>query len=291
MRYLCKRSDGVFVVFRTNDIPKGFIKSKKTKKLLANAHTISVPTEKGFPFFILDIPSSPSNSQWEEIARKCGRYVSRIVAPRSLSIPEYGGMKRFLPLFMPSLLVFNTALETIKKSAPDPYKISITLTDRNAFHPSRVHKLLPFSSSVRIITAHPEKYALTCKKALDEYGASLILRSSYEVSGKTDIVICSDGGISPQMHSAIIFSHRPVTAGIMNFCGSGIALSEKHSSLIPADTDPIDFAGAVTELCSDGEYKNAVFSDVLRACNICDNPTTDKCLECCIGGGCNKVVT
>jgi hypothetical protein len=68
MRYLCKRSDGVFVVLRTNDIPKGIIKKRKHKKLIENSCATSVSTEKGLPFYVLDIPACPTCSQWEKIA-------------------------------------------------------------------------------------------------------------------------------------------------------------------------------------------------------------------------------
>lgn len=270
----------MFVILRVNEVPKGFLKAKKQRKILAKAHAQSVPTEKGLPFFILDISSCPNDAAWEKVAEKCGRYASRVVAPRSLSLPDCGRLKRFVPSFMPSVLVFNTALDIIKKTSVEPSEISITLTDRKALHPSRVHKLLPFSSTVRVITAHPEKYASACKRALDEYGASIVIRPSYEPTAKPDIVICSDGGVSPLMQSAAVFADRHSLTGRIHFCGSGVELTEAHTETVPSDIDPIDFAGAVTELCGSSEYKNAVFSHVISSCNICDSPSTERCLKC-----------
>lgn len=270
----------MFVILRANKAPKGFFKAKKHRKALAKAHAQSVATEKGLPFFILDIPPCPSEAEWERIAEKCGRYASRAVAPRSLSLPDFGRLKRFVPSFMPSVLVFNTALEAVREAAAEPCGICITLTDRNALHPSRIHKLLLLSSTVRVITAQPEKYASACKNALDEYGASLVIRPSYEPTAKPDIVICSDGGISPLMHSAAVFAGRHSPTGKIHFCGSGVKLTGSHSEIVPPDIDPVDFAGAVTELCGSSEYKNAVFSDVVSSCNICDEPSPSKCLKC-----------
>lgn len=279
------RSDGVFVILRVNKDPKGFLKAKKQRKLLAKAHAQSVSTEKGLPFFILDISACANDAAWEKIAEKCGRYASRIVASRSLSLPDCGRLKRFVPSFTPSVLVFNTALDIIKKASVEPNKICITLTDRKALHPSRVHKLLPLSATVRVITAHPEKYAAACKNALDEYGASIVIRPSYEPVSKPDIVICSDGGVSPLMQSAAVFADRHSLTGKIHFCGSGVELTEAHSETVPSDIDPIDFAGAVTELCGSSEYKNSVFSHIVSSCNICDNPSAEKCLKCYVEGG------
>jgi len=284
MRYLCKRSGGVFVILRVNEPPKGLIKKRKHLNRLAKAGAQSVKTENGLPFFVLDIPSSASNSEWEKIAEKCGRYASRTVAPRNISLPDCGQLKRFLPSFMPSLLLFNTALKIIEKSGADPCGICITITDRIGIHPSRIHKILPFASAVRVITVCPEKYAFACRNALDEYGASIVIRPSYEPQEKPEIVICCDGAATPLMKSAAVFSHKRGMTGRINFYADGIELAKKHSEFVPENIDPVDFAGAVTELCGSSEYKNSVFSSIITDCNICDNPLPETCLRCFMQG-------
>lgn len=284
MRYLCKRSGGVFVVLRVSETPNGFIKKRKHLRQLSKARAQSVSTEKGLPFFVLDIPSYTKDSDWERIAEKCGRYASRIVAPRSLSLPDFGQLKRFSPAFMPSLLVFNTALKIIGNSGTNPCGICITVTDRNAVHPSRIYKLLPFASVIRVVTSRPEKYAFACQKALDEYGASIVIRSAYEPQDKPEIVICCDGAVTPFMKSAAVFGYKYGMTGGINFYADGIEISEAHSEAVPDSIYPVDFAGAVTELCGSTEYKNSVFSDIVSDCNICDNPLPETCLRCFMQG-------
>ncbi len=274
----------MFVVLRTSEAPKGFFKKIKYNRNLDLTQPETVRTQRGLPFFTLDIPESPNDAQWLKISEKCGRYASRIVAHRGISLPDYGGLKRFVPSYTTSLLNFNTALDIIKNADADPYEISITVTDRNAVHHSRIHKLLPFASSVRVATSYPERYASACKNALDEYGASVILRPSYEESEKRDIVICCDGGISPHMKSAAVFAYKHCTEGKLRFSGSGVSLAESHCEIIPDDIETTDFAGAVTELCGSGEYKNSVFSSLVSSCNICDNPTPQTCLNCLVDG-------
>lgn len=283
-KHNAERSDGVFVVLKTNKAPEGFFMKRKHKKIINNAQPETVQTEKGLPFFTLDINETPKDGDWLKIAEKCGRYASRIVASRNLSLPDYGGMKRFTPSYTPSLLNFNTALETIRNAGADPYGISITITDRNAVHHSRIHKLLPFSATVRVITSYPEKYAYACKNALDEHGASVIIRPSYEPSEKRDVVICCDGGISSHMSSAAVFTYKQCTTGKLRFSGSGITLSESHLKIIPEEIDSVDFAGAVTELCGSREYKNSVFLSLVSSCNICDSPLPERCLGCFASG-------
>lgn len=270
----------MFVILRLNEAPKGILKKRKQRKKLANSQPIAMQTERGLPYFMLDIPSVPNDTAWNNITEKCGRYASRIVAPRSLTLPDRGSLKRFVPYSMASILIFNTSKEIIGKANHPPEEISVTVTDRNALHTSRICELLPFASTVRIITTHPERYARACEKAFDEYGASLIVRSSYEPISKPDVVICCDGVLSPAMQTAAIFSCKHKTHGKIHFCGNGIDLTPQHKEFIPYNIDPVDFAGALTELCGSPEYKSSVFSRLETSCSLCENPLPENCLKC-----------
>lgn len=274
------RSGGVFVLLKTVETPKGFFSKRKSKKALRNVVVKAVKTENGLSFFSLDIPREMSCNDWKTVNEKCGKYASRIVAPRSLSIPDYGALKRFLPLTMPSVLVFNSALKVISEAGADPHKISITLTDRNALHPDRLHALLPYSSSIKVVTTHPERYARACENAMNEHGASVILRSSYGPCEGKEIVICSDSVCVPSMQNTAVFGYKSINTGKLSFCGNGICLSESHRDIVPPETDPVDFAGAVTELCASTEYKKSVFTDIICSCNACAKVSPADCLRC-----------
>lgn len=274
----------MFVVLRIKSPEKSIAKRFRQKKQIERSELQLCHSEKGLPFFMLDVLDEKRGIDWESVAKKCGRYASRIVAPRSLPLPDHDRLKRFVPLSMNSLLIFNTATEIIKKACLSPEKLSLTLTDRNAIHYSRVCELLPYASSVRVVTAHPERYARACTKAFEEFGASLIVRSSYEPSVKPDIVICCDGAVSASMKNAAIITSKRKTGGKIRLCGNGTQLSENHRTLIADNIDPIDFAGALTELCGSSEYKNAVFSDIDISCPLCDESSPEKCLACYCSG-------
>lgn len=282
----------MFVVLRMIKPKKRILKRLRQKKLLSEAEVITCPTENGLPFFLLNVLENKNGADWDLVAQKCGRYASRIVASRSFSLPDHGKLKRFVPVSMPATLIFNTAAEIIKKADLPPEGISITLTDRNATHVSRLCELLPFAACIRVITTHPERYASACQKAFDEFGASIIIRSTYEPTAKPDIVICCDGIISAMMNAAAVFTSKQKSCGKLRFYGKGIELSEVHKELLPPDIDPIDFAGALTELCGSSEYKNAVFADVETDCTLCNKKNLEKCLKCyCSGSTVSKPVT
>ena len=270
----------MFVVLRINPMPNGLFVNRKLKKIIENAHLQSVSTENGLPFYLLDIPEKIAPSAWNAVEKKCNRYASRIVAPRTLMLPDCEKIRRFTPSAMHSLLTFNTAAETIKKASVAPEKISITLTDANARHSSCLNALLPLASTLRVITTHPERYAVACEKAFNEHGASVILRSDYEPSAKPDIVICCDGRLSPKAENAAVFCHKNKTCGKLHFKGSGIVLNPHHSEIIPESIDGVDFAGAITELCGSSEYRQSRFSRLESSCSKCKNTRPEDCLLC-----------
>lgn len=274
----------MFVVLRVKPAPKGMFAKRKIRKSLNSACLQSVSTENGLPFYLLDIPDGIAPSLWAAVEKKCGRYASRIVAPRTLALPDCGKIRRFTPSAMHSLLTLNTAAAIIKKADLPPEKISITLTDINARHSSGLNTLLPLASTLRIITAHPERYASACEKAFGEYGASVILRSDYESGAKPDIVICCDGRLSPKAENAAVFCHKNKSCGKLHIKGGGIELHPHHRDIIPESIDSVDFAGALAELCGCTEYRHSRFAKIDISCKKCKNPDAAKCLRCFASG-------
>lgn len=270
----------MFVILRVNPPPKGIFAKSKTKKAVNEACIQTVGTENGLPFYMLDIPEGISRSMWETVEKKCGRYASRIVAPRSIPLPDTGKLKRYLPCSMNSSLTFNTAVDALKNADIPPDSISITISDYGARQASELCRILPFASLIRVITAYPERYALPCEKAFREFGASVVIRSCYDPSTKPDVIICCDGRLSPHAEKAAVFSHKSKTFGSLHFKGAGTLLSSFHSEVIPESIDTVDFTGAVTELCGGSEYKNSIFREIDVSCKKCENRTPAKCLNC-----------
>lgn len=274
----------MFVVFNIIKAEKGIIKRRRQKKALHRKRLNICRFENCLPFYVLNVLEERRGIDWNIVAEDCGRCASRIIAPKNIVLPDEKGLRRFSPYSMNSLLIFNTALEIIKKASLTPDGFGITLTDKNALLPSRVCELLPFSSCVRVITAYPERYACACSNALDEFGATLIIRPSYEKSTKPDIVICSDSAVVSSMCGCAIFSFRNNFCGKLNFFGEKIELLPKHKEILPENIDSADFAGAVTELCGCTDYKRAAFSQIGADCGICENQAPEKCLKCFVKG-------
>lgn len=274
----------MFVLLRTVEPDGGFLNRKKQKKRLKNSLPVSVSTENGLPFYMLDVYSGSGGLDYTFLGEKCDSFSSRIVAPREMTLPDKANLQRFLPGISNGFFIFNTALEMIKKVSPEPEKISVTLIDRNAVMCSKISALLPFASPVRIVTSRPERYTSVCREIYEEYGASLIVRNFYEPSSKKDIVICCDGASNNAMNEAAVFSFKRGVYGKIRFLGNEIPLAEVHKEIVPDNIRSTDFAAAVTELCASTTYKSAVYSDTEANCGKCSGAVVSDCLRCYIYG-------
>ncbi len=283
-----ERSNNVFVVLNTVLPEKNRLKRINQIKKIKKSPVHTYKTDNALPFCMLDVLKDKNGINWSLTAKKCGRYASRIIAPRSLSLPDNSGLKRFIPISMNSVLIFNTALKVISEADLPADKIRITVTDRNAVVPSRICELLPFASEIRIITSRPENYASAATEAYTNHGASLVIRNKYEPVKVPEIVICCDGAVMSSMNEAALFTFKRNFGGKVRFCASGIELSEYHESVLPPDIEKVDFAGALTELCGSNEYRLSPFSEIEISCKKCENPIAEKCLECYV---CNQTVT
>lgn len=271
----------MFVVLRVITPEESLFKRRKQRKTIERAGIKSCHSEKSLPFFVLDVLKEKRGINWDSVAEKCGKYASRIVAPRNFPLPDHSNLRRFIPISMNSLLIFNTAAETIKKAKLEPENTCITLSDRNAVHYSKVCSLLPFASCVKVITSRPERYVKACSEAYENYGATLLIRKNFEPSTKNDVVICCDGAISSSMKDAAIFTSSRKSGGKIRLCGSGIELSDEHRELIGDSISSVDFAGALTELCGSSVYRNSLFEKIEISCKKCDESAPENCLQCC----------
>ena len=274
----------MFVVLRLIEPEKGFIKRRKQIKTVARSPAVICRETGSLPFCAMDIINGKRGIIWKNVEARCGRYASRIVAPRSISLPDGCNLSRFTPSAIISSLVFNTAKSTVSSAAPAPDSFVLTVTDRNALSVSRVCELLPFCSTVRVITSRPEKYAAACEKALTDFGATLILRHAYEPTRKPDIVICCDGVVCSAMNNAAVIAYKRRTCGKIRLCGNGINLTEKHREFLPEGIEPLDFAGALTELCACAEYSDSCFAQLETSCRLCPKSSPEACIICHVTG-------
>lgn len=252
----------MFVILNPVETVGGYFERRRQAKAFARSEPSVFRSRSGLPFFLLNVPCGKNGIDWETTAAKCGRYASRIIAPRDLTIPDIRGLRRFVPARLPAVLTLNTAVAVLNKASLESDRFSLTLCDRNAYLPAELSRLLPLSATVRVVTNRPERYARACADAFENYGASVLLRQRYEPTAGRDIAVCADGCTSPDMENSAIFLYSKRFASRLCFTCGGLELLPEHRGIIPSGVDPADFAGALSELCGSGEYSKAVCPDI-----------------------------
>ncbi len=259
----------MFVLLQSVSAEKGFFRRKRTAKKINSSPLETHRTKGGLPFYIARVCYGKHGINWSAVSKKCGRRACKIVAPRNIDIPDSSGFVRYIPKKFGSLLLFNSAVNLLKEAKAEPQKMCITVCDRCGIMADRLNELPPYASLIRIITASPERYAAACYRAYDEFGAVPVIRSTYEPTDKKELIIACDGHFSPLMKSSAIVTGRNISTGKLRIKYSGIALKEDHSALLPENTEAVDFAGALTELCVCSDYiKSSYESAEIRGTDI-----------------------
>lgn len=271
----------MFVILRPVEVTEKYLKKRKMIKKIARSPAVLHRESGALPFCTLDVVSH--GTDWNSVAEKCGRYASRIVAPVNFPLPDGTPLRRFVPCSTVHSFVLNTAVKHLQAARPDPHSFTLTLTDRLALLSAKTVDLIELCACVRIITSRPERYAAACEAALNDHGASLVLRSCYEPTKKPDIVICADGAVCSSMSNAAVFTAKNSGCGKLVFSLGGVELLPQHSELLPDGAREIDLAGALTELCGSTAYSNAFFNEIGISCGKCQSPSPESCILCHIG--------
>lgn len=261
-----KDSDSVFVILKPVDAPGGYFASRKLKKSVDEKPAEFIRTADGMPFAVLEIFNGKNGIEWKKVIEKCGRYTSRVIVPKGISLPENQRISPFIPSRFLYNLCLNTALEILDTVKLSPDSFVLTLCDREAKFTQELCRLVPLCSSIKVITEKIEKYIPVCTDILEKTGASVILRTSFEKSSKRDAVIFCGGEKNEFVSADIVFAPDKTVRGKTTVIGSGVVLLEEHKSITGNGIDPVLFAGALTELCGSRTYENSVCEriDIIR---------------------------
>ena len=104
----------MFVILNPVETSGGYFERRRQAKAFARSEPSAFRSRSGLPFFLLNVPCGKNGIDWETTAAKCGRYASRIIAPRDLTIPDIRGLRRFVPARLPAVLTLNTAVAVLR---------------------------------------------------------------------------------------------------------------------------------------------------------------------------------
>lgn len=258
---------------------EGFFARRSQRAYLRKCAPLVIRTDDGLPFFILPVLKGKNGIDWPCVRQRLGKCALRVIAPRDTVLPDLQGLARYVPERLVPLMVLNTALRLLMAAGVPPLSLEITLTDRTALLTGEVCRLLPFAATVRVITRLPERYSNAVKRAMEEFGASLIVSDKVDYSCEHGFIICCDGAVPGAANARACLSFgKSVRCGCGIAC-TGVELDAEYASRLPSGIEPLDFAGALYELCGSASFAGADFTALNVNGRLCDYTAAAECLS------------
>lgn len=213
---------------------------------------LQTAVRNGAPFFTVNVSRIRGEIPWDEISFYAGNCAERMLLPKGVIPPATSRVKAFVPKLLPQRVLFNTACELLSRISKNPIGKTITLIDMNGDLTREVHRLVPFASTVRVVTKKEELYEPFSEKIMEDFGASLLITDNVDSAADSNIIIAPDGLTDEILPSktCIVFSGREQPSqGYVSVTGRDMNLQPCYRRIVPQGIEPDIFAAALFEKC------------------------------------------
>ena len=213
----------------------------------------------GDAFFTVTADRHLGRIPWKKLEKCLGILRKNILLPEDMTIPPDINITAFTPDILPHLLLINSATDYIIRHKQSFRSKSLTIFDEKGIYQSYIEQLLPYFSSIRIITADTEKYEALLQALLENYGFSLII-SDEEAFG-SDIVISHQCKVPLYFEGTVFTNEKRYLMNGEVLSGSEIVLPDQYENIRPKNISPLLFASALYEKCKETSLSNLRYKD------------------------------
>lgn len=227
-------------------------------------NTAEVSLEERF-FFKIEAKEHRGKIPWKEIEDAAWELRDRFILPFDVKVSRNEcEIKEFSPKILPKLMLFNSACKEIEKAACKPKENSITVIDDDGIYVNLMEKTVPLASTIRVVTKQPQNYKALSESMMRNYGLSLIISESFDdgALGSRFVIAYNPENI-PLLFEGTVFSgkkKRFMKGSAL--IGGGITLPEKYEKLWQRNTNKLQFASALYELCGVKELQKLCFDEM-----------------------------
>ncbi len=219
-----------------------------------------VPVTSGKSFFISEAEIHRGKIPWNEIEESSQNEI--FILPFELK--EDAPVKEFEPQILPQMMLFNSALDYIEKLNPPPTKTRFTLVDHKGIFTESLTPVLKLASLITVITKEEQKYTALSDRLFEAYGISLMIRSDYhETKRENSFLFDYKGENIPLSYRGTAFSkEKKYLLNGKTLTPGGFELPSEYEKLWQKNTDKLQFAAALYELCQVKELQNLRFNEL-----------------------------
>jgi hypothetical protein len=244
------------------------LKNEKTSKIhnfiqyfrKAEVNIKEIPLLSGKSYFISETKYHRGEIPWKDIEKNAQS--ENFILPFDLK--DKSPLKEFEPKFLPELMLFNTALDYIKKMNPPPTKTRFTLVDHDGIFIENLAPVLKLASLITVITKEEKKYIELSDRLFEAYGISLMIRRDYhETKRENSFLFDYKGDDIPLSYKGTAFSkEKKLLLNGKTLMPGGFTMPSEYEKLWRKNTDKLQFASALYELCNVKELYNLRFNEL-----------------------------
>lgn len=213
---------------------------------------LQTAVRNGAPFFTVCVSRRRGEIPWDEVSFYAGNCAERMLLPKGVIPPAESSVKAFVPKLLPQRVLFNTSCDLLARNEQSPVGKTITLIDMNGNLTREVYRLVPFASSVRVVTKKEELYESCSEKIMEDFGAALLITDNIASAADSNVIIAPDGLPEELLMSktCIVFSGKEQPSqGFVSVTGKDMNLQPCYRRIVPAGIEEDTFAGALFEKC------------------------------------------
>lgn len=163
------------------------------------------------------------------------------------TITEDEKVKNFEPRILPSVMLFNSAVDYIKKCSLPPEKTSVAVMDFNGFQKDKLSLLVPLASNLKVITGNPEEFSPVRRRLYDDWGLAMTVTENVNEAGGCTFVIAPRTDKSNPDGGCLLYRNE-YSGSTVCLSGSGVTLPDDITKVLPP-CNSLLFASALYELC------------------------------------------
>lgn len=239
----------MFATVECKDAPGGFTGLVRDIFTLPEITLTRVKIPCGEWFYRVAVTQYRGQIPVEETVHKLKRLRNSVLFDVNFPCDESTVMLEFSPSEFTAQLLFNTALDYIRKLDTEPAERSLCIFDYDGFYVNKLEAAVPLFSKIRVYTKNTASYEKVAAGLMEGYGIAVAVSDSF--SGKAPectAVICAGEVPFDNFFNGMLFTNAErVPACSVCIRGFGLDLPGEYELLRPSGIGRMYFAAALYE--------------------------------------------
>ena len=222
-----------------------------------------IPVFDGKSFCRMGTRKRKGEILWNRVSEQL-KENDRLIVPLDISVPEEYSHCLFKGERLWDYMLFNSAINEIKKAKINPAHNRVALIDYEGIYARLVERLLFLAADICVITAKYEKYKAVSEELMKNYGFSLVIKTEPDDSLiDFNYIISPENRFVPLRFKGVAFCKNKKR--LLNgkcLVGGGFSLPQQYEELWNKKLNKLQFACALYELCEVKELKNLCFTEM-----------------------------